>query len=67
MQKKTPVEMERSKVSKITRSMIRLKHSINADEEINNTLPDRLAAFDKALQAGELKRLYVSLEDLLED
>lgn len=65
MKKKTDIEMERARVAKITRAAIRLKHSLRADEELNNVLPDTLADFDAALQSGELKRLYAGLSDLL--
>lgn len=54
MIKKTPIEMERAKIIKVTRSLIRLKHSLAADEELNNVLPDRVAEFDIALQSGQL-------------
>jgi hypothetical protein len=49
--------MERYKIIKATRTLLRLKHSLNADEELNNVLPDRLEDFDKAVQSGELKQL----------
>jgi hypothetical protein len=57
--------MERLKVAKITRSLIRLKHSLSADEEINDILPDTLMEFDSSLQTGELKQIKAGLEDLL--
>lgn len=67
MKKKSEIELERAKISKITRSLIRLKHSIKADEEINNILPETLNAFDTALQLGELKKLRASIEDILSE
>lgn len=57
MYKKSEIEMERHRIMKITRSLIRLKHSLAADEELNAVLPDRLIEFDKALQSGELLSL----------
>lgn len=54
MNKKSSIEMERARTIKITRALIRLKHSLAADEEINEVLPDRLVEFDKALQTGQL-------------
>jgi hypothetical protein len=57
MLKKTETEMERAKIIKVTRQLIRLKHSLAADEELNDVLPDRLAEFDNALQSGELKQV----------
>lgn len=57
MRKKTPAEMERARITKATRSIIRLKHSLRADEEINAVLPDTLDEFEEALARGELKGL----------
>lgn len=65
MKKKSSIEMERERITKITRALIRLKHSLNADEELNDVLPDTLEEFEKSLQAGELKSLG-NLTDLLE-
>ena len=65
MQKKSLVEMERQKVSKITRTLVRLKYSLRADEEINQLLPDTLKEFNSALQSGELKQLHASMDDIL--
>lgn len=57
MIRKSPIEMERARILKVSRSLIRLKHSLRADEELNDVLPDRLLEFDKALQAGQLLSL----------
>jgi len=57
--------MERAKVSKTARTIIRLKHSLAADEEINDVLPDTLAEFDEALGKGELKKLTARLDDVI--
>lgn len=57
MRQRTDIEMERAKVAKITRSLIRLKKSLEADEMINEVLPENLAQFDLALQSGELRQL----------
>lgn len=65
MIKKTQIEMERHKIIKVSRSLIRLKHSLRADQEINDLLPDTLMEFDTALQNGELKQLRPSLNDIL--
>lgn len=59
MIKKSEIEMERARTIKITRSLIRLKHSLAADKEINDILPDRLIEFEKAVQDGELLTLPV--------
>lgn len=65
MQKKSPAEMQRAKITKAARTLIRLKHSLKADEEINDVLPDTLAEFDDALARGELKTLKAEMADVL--
>lgn len=68
MRKKSELEMERARIVKITRSMIRLKHSLRADEEINAVLPDTIREFDEGLQAGDLQQaLLPSIDDLMRD
>lgn len=57
MRKYNEHEMERRRVTKIMRTVIRLKHSLAADEELNARLPDTLDEFDAALARGELKQL----------
>jgi len=57
LRKKSPEEMKRAKVAKATRSLIRLKHSLAADEEINDVLPDRLEELDRATALGTDKAL----------
>lgn len=59
MSKKSPIEMERFKIAKVTRALIRLKHSVAADEELNDILPDRLDQFDDAVSRGQLLGLEV--------
>ena len=66
MRKKTPVEMEEYKIIKATRTLIRLKHSLNADEELNEVLPKTLDEFTKSLQSGELKQLAsITIDEVL--
>lgn len=65
MRKKTQAEMERAKIAKATRTLIRLKKSLEADEEINNILPETLGEFDAALERGELLELQAGLNDAL--
>lgn len=52
--KKLPSEMRKAAIVKATRAAIRTKHSIAADYELNERLPEVEAAFDSALQRGEL-------------
>lgn len=57
LRRKSEPEMERARVIKVQRTLIRLKHSLAADEELNEILPDTLSEFDKALAAGKLKEI----------
>jgi hypothetical protein len=57
--------MEKFKVAKAARTIIRLKHSLAADEEINAVLPDTLDEFESALARGELTELKTSLSEVL--
>jgi hypothetical protein len=51
---KTDIQMARLAIAKVTRAEIRLKHSILADQELNEVLSRRLADFDIALQSGTI-------------
>lgn len=59
--------MRRARVAKITRTRIRLKHSLAADEEINAVLPDTLSEFDNALAEGKRLGLNAGADDVLGD
>ena len=68
MRKKSEIEMQRAKIAKVTRNLVRLKYSIKADEELNNLLPDTLMEFDKSLQSGELLGITAGgIADVLND
>lgn len=67
MNKKSPAEMERAKISKVARTLIRLKHSLRADLEINDVLPDAVEEFDRGILGGKIKRLRIDLGDVLDD
>ncbi len=67
MQQKSDIEMERLRIIKISRALIRLKHSLNADQELNQVLPAQLQEFDSATQRGELVTLNEGfLKEILE-
>ena len=51
---RTPVEQQKYEMVKIARAAIRLSHSIAADRELNEVLPNLEKEFDIALQRGEL-------------
>lgn len=65
MKRKTTSELEKAKIAKATRTLIRLKHSLAADQEINDVLPDTLEEFDTAYANGTLKELKAGLNDVL--
>lgn len=67
MRKKNATEIEKARIVKTARTLIRLKHSLAADEEINAVLPDTLADFDEAVARGELKELKANLASVLGD
>ena len=67
MNKKTDIEMERAKTTKVLRTLIRLKYSLKADEEMNEVIPDTLSEFDKALASGELLSLQPAFDEILGD
>lgn len=52
MRRRTKVEMTQAQVAKCVRAAIRLKYSLQADEEINDRLPSILDEFELALSTG---------------
>jgi hypothetical protein len=66
MKKKTPAELRRAQIIKTARTLVRLKHSLAADEEINEVLPDTLEAFDNALNSGKLLAIESALDSIQE-
>ena len=52
--KKTDIEQARANALKTVRAAVRLKHSIAADEELNQVLPQVEKRFDRAVQGGVL-------------
>lgn len=59
MNKKSEIELERQLLMKTSRALIRLKHSLEADREINEVLPEQIMKFEKAAQQGELLTLPI--------
>ena len=54
MAQRTEVELAKGKLLKATRSIVRLKYSLMADEELNRVLPEVEASFDASVLSGEL-------------
>jgi hypothetical protein len=67
VKKLSPSELRKAHIRKTAVTLIRLKHSLKADEEINETLPDTLSEFDAALARGELLQLETAVHDILDD
>jgi arginine/lysine/ornithine decarboxylase len=65
LKKKSPADLKKAQIAKATRALVRLKHSLAADEEINSILPDTLGEFDEAYANGELKELVAGLNDAI--
>ena len=53
MRKRSQAEVMRAKIAKVVRNHIRIKYSLEADEEINQILPKVLAEYDRCLQTGK--------------
>lgn len=62
MRRYTDAEMAKKDAVKITRAAIRVKHSIAADHELNDVLPDLEERIDSAILGGA--RLEISAADL---
>ena len=60
MAKKTKVEMEHAKTRKIARTLVRLKYSLAADEELNEVMD----TVDKKFSASVLKGILKSAPDI---
>jgi len=59
------IELQRAQLLKALRTNIRLRHSLAADQELNEKLPTFEAAFDKAVQSGKVYEL--DIRSVLED
>jgi len=53
------IEQQKRALLKAARSAIRLKHSLAADEEINQRLPEIERDIDRAIQQGQVFELDV--------
>ena len=53
MRQLTPIEIQRAAILKAARAAIRLKHSLRADGEIAQRLPQIEAEVDEALASGK--------------
>ena len=51
---KDKIDQERANMLKTIRAAVRLRHSIEADNELNEVLPRAQAKFDAAILRGQL-------------
>jgi hypothetical protein len=58
--------MNRAALLKTARTLTRLKHSLAADQELNDLLPMTLREFDDAVARGELRSVQAKLDAILE-
>lgn len=63
MTPKDDIELRRAALLKAARSAIRLKHSIAADEELNDVLPELERRFNSLVQVGEAPSVAALLSD----
>lgn len=60
---KDDIAVRKAAMLKTARSLVRLKHSIAADAELNSVIPRLEASFDASVNAGVLPETSVLLLD----
>lgn len=60
---KDDIAMRKAVLLKAVRSNVRLRHSVEADVELNEVLPEVERMFDSAVQRGELPSVEVLLKE----
>ena len=63
MQHKDDIELRRAALLKAARSAIRLKHSLAADAELNEVLPELESRFMQYVQRGEVPEVALLLRE----
>lgn len=63
---KTEIELQKALMIKVLRSQIRLKHTLEAERELNQVLPEAERQFDVAVQRGELPAVEEIVRDVVE-
>lgn len=64
MYQKDDIELRRAALLKAARSAVRLRHSIAADAELNNILPELERVYNAAIARGELPEVAESLRNM---
>lgn len=65
MNQKGELELQKAQILKAVRSNIRLRHSLAADAELNEKLPEIERQVDAAIRAGRVYEL--DIKSVLED
>lgn len=63
MTPKDDIELRKRALFKAARSAVRLKHSLEADAELNELLPQLERAFDSAVSRGRLPEVALMLRE----
>ena len=63
MTPKDDIELRKRALFKAARSAVRLRHSLNADAELNELLPVLERTFDSAVSRGELPEVRAMLRE----
>jgi hypothetical protein len=63
MTPKDDIELRKRALFKAARSAVRLRHSLNADAELNDLLPALERAFDMSVSRGVLPEVKVMLRE----
>jgi len=63
MTPKDDIELRKRALFKAARSAVRLRHSLEADAELNDLLPQLESAFDSAVARGRLPEVAVMLRE----
>lgn len=63
MTPKDDIELRKRALFKAARSAVRLKHSLEADAELNEVLPQLERAFDSAVSRGVLPDVALMLRE----
>jgi|GEM_PF-3446357 len=62
---KDDIAMRKAALLKAARSMVRLRHSLAADAELNEVLPQVENAFNKSVQDGQLPQVSQLLAEFV--
>jgi hypothetical protein len=65
MRQRSDIEQEKFELLSAARGMVRLRHRIEADRELNRVLPELERKIDSAIQSGKSFDMRKQLEALL--